>query len=761
MVNIYFQVSGQHLRCLDKKIIASGSKNYLNAVFSFSDDWAGLCKTAVFTRNGVKKQRILVEDQCVIPWEMLQQGGFVLSLVGMRDEGVATTDEACFDLRTVDIPVLVSNGYVAGKTVEPPTQDVYEQVIDMLINAADRADKALSESIDTVQRDDGDHLIVVTKSGKQFDFGNIKGDKGEPFVYEDFTAEQLELLRGPQGETGEVGPQGERGEKGERGEQGIQGIEGPRGETGPRGLQGERGEKGDTGETGAQGPIGLTGPKGDKGDKGDKGEQGEKGDTGEQGPQGIRGEVGPQGLQGLQGVPGEPGPKGDKGEMGPQGMQGETGPQGPKGDIGLGFKVSGYFASAEALEAAVTPFEGAAYGVGTAEPYDIYIYDMVGNAWVNNGPLQGAKGDKGEKGDTGETGAAGAKGDKGDPFTYGDFTEAQLAALKGPKGDKGDKGDAGMTTEEFQAALDGKVDKVTDKGLSSNDYTDADKAKVQSALQSVPQATADAYGSVRLATADKMPTAYDVVTVEFYEAAVAIVSEALENKVDKENGKSLSSNDYTDDDKAHITDTVKHITASERASWNAKSDFSGDYEDLENKPDIPTVPSNVSAFDNDAGYVGETSPTFVNGVRVFKELTDEWTEINVTYSTSHNHWLIGNTKPMLFGQKVQCMNIPENPNDLTNKSYVDGKVTAAKPIITLVTMLASGWNTSAKTYSFESDYSPYSYDISVEPDSTCSDEQLEAWSEARIVGSATGNIVKAFGDVPTVDIPVILEVREK
>ena len=31
--------------------------------------------------------------------------------------------------------------------------------------------------------------------------------------------------------------------------------------------------------------------------------------------------------------------------------------------------------------------------------------------------------------------------------------------------------------------------------------------------------------------------------------------------------------------------------------------FSGDYNDLSNKPTIPTVPSNVSAFNNDAGYI--------------------------------------------------------------------------------------------------------------------------------------------------------------
>ena len=35
----------------------------------------------------------------------------------------------------------------------------------------------------------------------------LAGPKGDPFKYEDFTAEQLEALRGPQGERGEDAPQ--------------------------------------------------------------------------------------------------------------------------------------------------------------------------------------------------------------------------------------------------------------------------------------------------------------------------------------------------------------------------------------------------------------------------------------------------------------------------------------------------------------------------------------------------------------------------
>lgn len=53
----------------------------------------------------------------------------------------------------------------------------------------------------------------------------------------------------------------------------------------------------------------------------------------------------------------------------------------------------------------------------------------------------------------------------------------------------------------------------------------------------------------------------------------------------------------------HIKDTTSHITAAERTTWNNKSDFSGSYNDLTDKPTIPTVPTNVSSFTNDAGYI--------------------------------------------------------------------------------------------------------------------------------------------------------------
>ncbi len=71
--------------------------------------------------------------------------------------------------------------------------------------------------------------------------------------------------------------------------------------------------------------------QGAQGIQGLKGDTGAKGDTGEQGIQGIQGAKGDTGEQGEQGIQGL---KGDTGEQGEQGIQGETGETGAKGDTG-------------------------------------------------------------------------------------------------------------------------------------------------------------------------------------------------------------------------------------------------------------------------------------------------------------------------------------------------------------------------------------------------------------------------------------------
>ena len=80
------------------------------------------------------------------------------------------------------------------------------------------------------------------------------------------------------------------------------------------------------------------------------------------------------------------GQKGDKGDIGKTGEKGDTG---AAGKDGKNFTILGYKDSLEQLQTDVpSPAQGNAYGVGTVEPYELYIYDTT-KGWVANGTIGG------------------------------------------------------------------------------------------------------------------------------------------------------------------------------------------------------------------------------------------------------------------------------------------------------------------------------------------------------------------------------------
>ena len=131
------------------------------------------------------------------------------------------------------------DGIIEGDPDYPLVDEIMEQ-----LKTVDPSQFATNESVDSKIE-----AIELTPGPK--------GDKGDAFTYDDFTAEQLAALKG------------------------------------------EKGDKGDTGDVGPQGPQGIQGPAGADGAKGDKGD---KGDTGEIGPKGDPGEIGPAGPKGADGL---------------------------------------------------------------------------------------------------------------------------------------------------------------------------------------------------------------------------------------------------------------------------------------------------------------------------------------------------------------------------------------------------------------------------------------------------------------------------
>ncbi|MBO5715602.1 MAG: hypothetical protein J6S23_04315 [Clostridia bacterium] len=136
-----------------------------------------------------------------------------------------------------------------------------------------------------------------------------------------------------------------------------------------------------------------------------------------------------------------------------------------KGDTGSGFKVLDYYASLSALQSAVpNPSEGDAYGVGAAEPYDIYIYGKT-SGWVNNGPLQGAKGDTGPAGQDGISVTHSWSGTTLNITSASGTSSANLVGPAGKDGAAGKDGEDGVGVQSVvqttTSAEDGGTNVIT------------------------------------------------------------------------------------------------------------------------------------------------------------------------------------------------------------------------------------------------------------------------------------------------------------
>ena len=165
------------------------------------------------------------------------------------------------------------------------------------------------------------------------------------------------------------------------------------------------------------------------------------------------GDVGPKGPVGPEGKQGPQGEKGDIGPAGPQGPKGETGsvgPQGPDGKRGL---------------------QG----------------------------LTGERGPQGEKGDTGSPGADGISPTVS-VSKSGKITTIEITDKDGTKTTTIKDGEDGKTYDdtEIRGEIEAKVSKVEGKGLSTNDYTEEEKAKLAGLNNyTLPIATSNTLGGVK------------------------------------------------------------------------------------------------------------------------------------------------------------------------------------------------------------------------------------------------------------------------
>ena len=178
--------------------------------------------------------------------------------------------------------------------------------------------------------------------------------------------------------------------------------------------------------------------------------KGEKGDKGDKGDQGIQGEKGDKGDRGEQGVQGEKGDKGDKGDTGEAGQNGEKGETGRAATIHVGDVVAG-------TEASVIN--------RGSENYAVFDFVLPSGKQATD-------------------------------------SAAGVAKLYDAPGSAKD---GAMTQSATTTMLGNKVDKVTGKGLSTNDYTTAEKNKLAAIAENannyeLPKASATTLGGIKIGT---------------------------------------------------------------------------------------------------------------------------------------------------------------------------------------------------------------------------------------------------------------------
>lgn len=305
-MQIEFEIDGMRLTRTSDAYVTEGSKNFVQLLFTFSDDWDGIDKYALFARDNKTYEVAIVDGKCIVPYECARTSGqFQLTVVGKETAGdvIATTS---------DKAVRVSSNEFEENPTGSETRLTNTFLVDTLASAKDYADKAkeyadkaasvgieIDKAVESAQ-----NAATSEKAAKGYaDKAKEYSENVNVFIPSvDADGVMTWTNKAGLANPAPVSVKGERGEKGEQGVKGDAGAKGERGEQGPQGLQGLRGEKGDKGDafkytdfTAAQ-LAALKGPKGDTGNTGPRGEQGPKGDTGLQGPRGEQGAIGAAGT---------------------------------------------------------------------------------------------------------------------------------------------------------------------------------------------------------------------------------------------------------------------------------------------------------------------------------------------------------------------------------------------------------------------------------------------------------------------------------
>jgi hypothetical protein len=127
-MQIEFEVDGQRLIRTSEAYMISGSENFVECVFDFSNDWETLDKWAVFIQGEDIYKISIVNNTCLIPIECTAiEGEFTIHVVGCKDAEniIATTNEKLLTVRpSIFFPAIKSYIQKIIEYIKSMKQDV-------------------------------------------------------------------------------------------------------------------------------------------------------------------------------------------------------------------------------------------------------------------------------------------------------------------------------------------------------------------------------------------------------------------------------------------------------------------------------------------------------------------------------------------------------------------------------------------------------------------------------------------------------------
>lgn len=237
------------------------------------------------------------------------------------------------------------------------------------------------------------------------------------------------------------------------------------------------------------------------------------------------------------------------------------------------------------------------------------IHIMVKSS--ERGP-QGERGEKGDKGDKGDTGPMGPQGPQGVQGEQGPKGEMGIQGPRGPQGPRGYTGERGPTGPKGDTGATGPMGPQGPKGETGaqgpQGNTGPQGPKGETGSQG-PKGDTGATGeqgpkgdtsTITVGTVTTLPAGSDATVVNVGTNTDAIFNFGIPKG---DTGTYTLPAATTTTLGGVIVSTGLAVDPDGTLTTNLATVAStGSYNDLLNKPTIPTVPTNVSAFTNDAGY---------------------------------------------------------------------------------------------------------------------------------------------------------------